>query len=127
MSVNTVERVLWELTDDPEKVEAFFNDPDAYLATYPLTSEEYSMVRTMDVAAFDAYGVSNMLGLMAWSTVMGNNPVKMFDYLTRVNHGDLPNHMQMPGLLFNLMRFAVSVRNGWKSLMRLLGIGKSLN
>ena len=126
MTVNTVERVLWELTDDPERVEAFFDSPDDYLAQYPLTEEERRMVRTMDVAAFDAYGVSNMLGMLGWSTVMGNNPVAMFDYLTRINHGELPNHMQLPGWQFGLVRFAVVARNGWKRMLRLLRIGKNL-
>lgn len=127
MSVNTVERVLWELTDDKERVQAFLSDPDGYLARYPLSEQEFKMVRTMDVAAFDEYGVSNMLGMMSWSAVMGNNPVLMFDYLTRINHGTLPNHMQLPGWQFNLLRFVVSVRNAVVGALNFFGLKKSLN
>jgi len=127
MSVNTVERILWEFTDEAERVQAFIEAPDTYLAQYPLTEEEFKMVRTLDVAALDAYGVSNMLGLMAWNAVQGNNPVTMFDYLTRINHGKLPNHMRMPGWQFGLIRFAVSVRNAWIGVLRLFGIGKRLH
>jgi len=126
MSVNTIERVLWELTDEPKKVKAFLNDPDAYLSGYQLTEAEFKMIRTMDVAAFNDYGVSNMLSLMAWSAVMGNNPVLMFDYLTRINRGTLPNHMKLPGWQFNLIRFAVSVRNAFVGMLSFFGLRKSL-
>lgn len=127
MSVNTVERVLWEINDDPEKLEAFLKDRDAYLARFPLSEEEFRMVRAMDVAAFDAYGVSNMLSMMAYSSVNGNNPITMFDYLTKLNHGNLENNFRLPGPLFNILRFLVWVKNGVQGAMSLVGLRKSYN
>lgn len=126
MSVNTIERVLWELTDEPERVKAFFEDPDSYLTGYQLTENEFKMVRAMDVAAFNDYGVSNMLSMMAWNAVMGNNPVLMFDYLKRINRGKLPNHMKIPGWQFNLIRFAVSARRVCVGVLGLIGLRKHL-
>ncbi len=124
MSVNTIERILWELGDDSDKLQAFLKDPDAYLSRYPLNSEEFQMVRTMDVAAFNRYGVSNMLGLMSWSTVMGNNPVMMFDYLRRMNNGKLPNHFHLPTPVYYIMRVLIRLRNTWAESLKFLGLKK---
>lgn len=126
MSVNTIERILWEFGEEPERVTDFLADPDSYLSRYQLTDEEFNMVKTLDVKAFDEYGVSNMLGLMSWSAVNGNNPFTMFDYLKRMNNDQLPNNMQLPGVLFNIMLFAVGVRRVLVKLLRLFGVRKSL-
>ena len=119
MSVNTIERILWEFGEEPHRVKEFLNDPDNYLSGYPLTEEEFRMLQTMDVAALDEYGVSNMLGMMSWTALYGNNPLTMFDYLQRMNHGKLPNNMQMPGPVFKLLLFAVGVR---KAIIRTLNV-----
>ena len=124
MSADTIERVLWEFGEYPEKVKAFKEDPDGYLANYPLSQEEFRMVRHMDVEALAAYGISSMLGMLGWTMVMGNNPIVMFDYLTRINHGKLPNHFKLPTPVFHIMRLLIVVHRGWVGLMKTLGLRK---
>ena len=51
------------LGDDPAKVKKFLKDPDGYLSQFPLSEAERRMVRTLDVKALDAYGVSNLFKL----------------------------------------------------------------
>jgi hypothetical protein len=126
MSVNTIERILWEFGDDPARAKAFLNDPDGYLAQFQLTKEEFRMVRTMDVKALDEYGVSNMLAMMAWPLLNGNNPLMQFDYLKRMNHGKLPNNFKLPGWQFNFIRFALWVRAAWVGALCFVGLRKSL-
>lgn len=126
MSVHTVERILWEFGDDSDRVKAFLNDPDGYLAQFQLTDEEYRMVRTMDVKAMDDYGVSNLLAMMAWPVLNGGSPLMQFDYLKRMNRGKLPNNFQLPGWQFNMIRTALWVRNTWVRALSLVGLKKSL-
>lgn len=127
MSVNTIEKILWEFGDDPARVKSFLANPDGYLAQFPLTEQEFRMVRTMDVRALGAYGVSNMLLMMAWPLLNGNNPLMQFDYLKRMNNGKLLNNMKLPGWQFNMLRFALWVRNTWVGALCFVGLRKSLN
>ncbi|MDD1649786.1 MAG: hypothetical protein LUO80_05260 [Methylococcaceae bacterium] len=126
MSVNTIEKILWEFGDEPSRVKEFLKDPDGYLAGYQLAEEEFRMVRTMDVKALGAYGVSNMLLMMSWPLLHGNNPLLQFDYLRKMNSGELPNNFQLPGWQFNMIRFALWVRKAWVAALRCAGLGKSL-
>ena len=126
MSINTIERILWEFGEDEKKARAFLNDPDGYLAKFPLTDNERKMVRTMDVAALEEYGLTHMLGLMSWSALYGNNPLTMLDYLKRMNRGNLPNNMQMPAPVFGIMMFAVAVRKALLRVANLFGLKKNI-
>ena len=126
MSVNTIEKILWEFGDEPSRVNAFLKDPDGYLAQFQLADEEFRMVRTMDVKALGEYGVSNMLLMMAWPLLNGNNPLMQFDYLKRMNQGKLPNNMKLPGWQFNMLKTALWVRNAWVGALCLVGLRKSL-
>lgn len=126
MSINTIERILWEFGDDEQKAKAFLSDPDAYLSKFPLTNDERRMVRDMDVAALEEHGLSNMLGLMSWSALYGNNPLTMLDYLKRMNHGNMSNNMQMPGPVFKIMMVAVGVRKALIRIANLFGFKKNI-
>lgn len=126
MSLNTIERVFWEFGDEPERVKQFLKDPDAYLAPYPLSDNEREMVRKMDVKALDSYGVSNMLVMLAWTSINGSNPVLMFEYLKQMNDGRMLNRMKLPGWQFGAIRLALGVRNAWLGTMRILGLKKQL-
>lgn len=126
MSVHTVERILWSFGDKPARAREFVKDPDAYLARFPLTGEEYRMLRTMDVKAMDAYGVSNLLAMMVWPLVKGSNPLMVFEYLKRMNHGQLLNNFQLPAWQFALIRAALAVRGAWVGTLRLFGVKERL-
>ena len=127
MSVNTIERILWEFGDAPERAKSFLKDPDGYLSQFQLTDAEFRMVRTMDLKALAAHGVSHMLLMMAWPLLNGNNPLMQFDYLKRMNNGKLLNNMKLPGWQFNMLRFALWVRNTWVGAPCFVGLRKSLN
>jgi hypothetical protein len=126
MSVNTIERVLWEFGDDPVRAKAFLDDPDGYLAQFPLTEDEFRMVRTMDFKALDKYGVSNLLTMMVWPLLNGNNMLMQFDYLRKMNNGKLPNNFKLPGWQFNMIRVALWVRSLWVGALCFAGLKKSL-
>ncbi len=84
MSVNSIERVLWELTEQPQKVGDFVENTDAYLAAYQLTQEDCRMIKERDVRAMADYGVSQMLLMLFWQTVTGG-PAQMGEYMQRMN------------------------------------------
>jgi len=126
MSVNTIERILWEFGDDPTRAKAFIKDPDGYLARFQLTEAEFRMVRTMDVKSLGEYGVSTLLMMMAWPLLHGNNELLQFDYLRQMNQGRLPNNMQLPGWQFNGLRVALWVIKAKARVLRCVGIKTSL-
>lgn len=124
MSVNTIERILWEFGDAPERAKSFLKDPDGYLSQFQLTDAEFRMVRTMDLKALAAHGVSHMLLMMAWPLLNGNNPLLQFDYLKRMNDGHLPNNFGLRGWQFNGIRLALWVRSVWIGALCLVGLKK---
>lgn len=126
MSVHTVERILWEFGDKPSRAKEFVKDPDAYLAKFPLTEKEFAMLRTMDVKALDDYKVSTLLSMMVWPLIKGSNPLMVFEYLKRMNYGDMPNNFQLPGWQFALIKGALFVRNLWVGLLRIFGVKENL-
>lgn len=126
MSLSTIEKILWEFGSDKEKVKAFLGDPDGYLKQFPLSDEEFRMLRTMDFVAMDAYGVSNLLTMMVWQDLNGGNELMLFDYLRRINRGKLPNHFQIPWPAFQAIRAVISIRNFFFRILGALGIKKVL-
>lgn len=126
MSHNAIERIFWEFGDDRAKAEAFLADPDLYLAQFPLTEEERRMIKTMDVKALDAHGISNMLSMLAFQTLKGGSPLLMFEYLRRMNGGKWINRMRLPGWQFAMLRVVVTVQNAWTGTLSSLGLKKRL-
>lgn len=126
MSVNTLEKILWEFGDEPARVKEFLKDPDGYLAAFQLSEQEFKMVRTMDLKALDEYGVSNLLAMMVWPLLNGNNQLMAFDYLKKMNNGQMVNNFKLPGWQFALIRMALFVRNTWVGALCLVGLKKRL-
>lgn len=127
MSVNTIERIFWELCADPAKIGAFLKEPDGYLSQFQLTEDERKMVRKMDVKALEAHGVSNMLLMIAFSTVNGGSPLVMFDYLKRLNGGRMINRMKIPAIPFRMLGVIVALRNLWVGILSSMGLKKRLS
>ncbi len=124
MSANTIERVLWDLGDDRAKLDSYLKDPDAYLDQFPLDGEERRMIRTMDVKALEAHGVSNMLIMLAFQNVKGGNPLLIFELLKRLNGGKRVNRMRVPAVPFALIHAVLGVQNAWAGLLVMLGLRK---
>lgn len=126
MSLNAIERLFWEIGDDPDKAKAFLNDPEGYTAQFPLTDAERRMVLTMDVKALDGHGVSNMLSMLAFQVVNGGSPLSMFEYLRRMNGGKWVNRMRLPGWQFAMLRTVITLQNAWTGVLCTLGLKKRL-
>lgn len=84
MSHFTTERALWDITSGPAQIQAYMTDPEAFLARYPLSNEEKSLIREKNVQALAAMGNSDMLVMLFWVAVSGGFD-SLPDYLGRMN------------------------------------------
>ncbi len=71
MSINTIERVLWDIHHDPHMADLFRQTPDVLLEGYGLESAEKDLVKTLDVLAIANRGASQMLLFNAWLAIKG--------------------------------------------------------
>ncbi len=84
MSINTIERVLWEAITFPDKAEVFRSQPEEHFNSYfHLTSQEKQLLHEMDVRKMADLGASEMLLMLAWQVVRG--PETMNEYMGRMN------------------------------------------
>lgn len=78
MTTNTLEKVLWDITVNPEMAA----NP-TILQAYRLTDEELALIEEMDVREMADRGVSQMLIWMAWVATRGFPMAP--EYLRRMN------------------------------------------
>ncbi len=83
MSNYTIERVLFELTSNPQAPARFREDAQAFLAAYPLAQDEAAIIRALDVRAMHDRGVDAMLSMRAFNAIEGR--AQMPEYMRRVN------------------------------------------
>jgi len=84
VSTYTMEKVLWDFAGNPERVQKFKSDPDAYLASYAfLAKDEVEILKNMDVKEMAGRGVSTLLTMMVWMEIEG--PQGMPFYMMRMN------------------------------------------
>jgi len=84
VSTYTIEKVLWEFAGNPERVQKFKSDRDAYLANYTfLEKDEVEILKNMDVKQMAGRGVSTLLTMMVWQEMEG--PAGMPGYMMRMN------------------------------------------
>jgi hypothetical protein len=84
MSYFTTERAMWDVTSGPAQIQAYMADPEGFLARYPLTDEERSMILNKDVQGLSAMGNSDMLTMMFWIATEGGFAA-LGEYLGRMN------------------------------------------
>lgn len=82
MSVNMVEKALYDLSVNRRAAERFNEDVDGFLARYRLSEEERAMFRTGDVRAMRDLGANPMLTMGFWMAVRG--PREMGAYMKRM-------------------------------------------
>ncbi len=82
MSAYMIEKLLWEITQQPQQAAAFKTDPDRFLSAYALEANEMNMVKTLDVRAMVAHNVNPMLTMRVWSVLKGRG--QMPAYLQRL-------------------------------------------
>ena len=79
MSTFMLEKALWDLGDDPHKLEAYKKDPAGFLGHYVLTDRERNQVISLDVSEMAEDGVSTLLTLMVYIMMRGTESFP--DYL----------------------------------------------
>lgn len=79
MSVNTIERILWQVHTNPLEAERFRADPTACIKDFPLDAEERTWLTTFDAGAMAEAGVSSMVLMMAFQVLRG--PQHMGEYM----------------------------------------------
>lgn len=83
MSSYMIEKVLWEICNDPQRTPEFNKDPGLYLTRYRLNDEERRMLIQMDVRALAEDNVNPLLIMMAYQQIKG--PQAMPEYLAAMN------------------------------------------
>ena len=83
MSVNALEKALWQVYLNPADKQRFCSDARAYLADFKLDEDERAMSASLDVMAMIGHGVNPLLVMMAFQTVRGVE--KLREYFAIVN------------------------------------------
>ena len=76
MSLYAMERILWEMVNDQDRISQFRADPNAYLGHYPLTEKEKRWLLNLDYASLERHGVNQRLVFAARLALEG--PDKVF-------------------------------------------------
>lgn len=83
MSANTIEKALWQAVTNPVAAQRLRDDAQAYLDECRVTADESKLVIGWDVKAMARLGVSDLLLMMAFSTINGHD--KMPEYAQKIN------------------------------------------
>lgn len=78
-----LEKLLWEITQQPSRGAEFKADPERYLLAYPLDADEIDMVTRLDVRGLIARDVNPMLTMRLWSLMKGRD--QMPEYLKQLH------------------------------------------
>ena len=83
MSRYMIEKVLFDVNENPGRAQAFREDPDSFLGGYRLEADERQMLKRLDVRAMADRQVSTLLLMMAWMIVRG--PGETPAYMAKMN------------------------------------------
>jgi Aromatic-ring-opening dioxygenase LigAB, LigA subunit len=79
MSVNAIEKILWQVHTNPAEAERFRADAAAYIADFNLDPDERRWLTTFDAGSMAEAGVSSM-ALMMWFQAL-RGPQHMGEYM----------------------------------------------
>jgi hypothetical protein len=82
MSVHMLEKLLWEVTQQPSRAAEFKADPDRFLLAYALEADEVALIKNLDVRGMMACAVNPMLIMRIWSLIKGRDQTA--EYLRRL-------------------------------------------
>lgn len=71
MSVNALEKALWQIYLQPADAERYSADPQAYAQTFRLDEGERDDLASLDVMGMQNRGANPLLVMMAFQTVKG--------------------------------------------------------
>jgi hypothetical protein len=83
MSINAMEKALWQASTNPADAQRYRDDARAYLKGFKLDKDEHALLASWDVGEAISRGVNPLLLLNAFSVVNGMD--KMIEYLMKVN------------------------------------------
>ena len=83
MSINALEKALWQAYVNPADTQRYLADAPAYLAGFELDEDERLMSTAFDVMALIGHGVNPLLVMMAFQAVKGVQ--RMPEYFAIVN------------------------------------------
>ncbi len=82
MSVHMLEKLLWEITQQPSRAAEFKANPDRFLLAYALDPDEVELIKNLDVRGMMAREVNPMLIMRLWAIVKGRDQTA--EYLRRL-------------------------------------------
>lgn len=82
MSVNAIEKALWEIAANPADARRLGEDAQSYLKNYRIDEQERSLLASWDVSGMITHGVHPMLVMMAFAAV--NGPAAMGGYMEKL-------------------------------------------
>ena len=82
MSVNAIERALWQISTDPAEARRLREDAQSFLKDFRIDEEECSLLASWDVSGMLVHGVHPMLVMMAFTAV--NGPAAMGGYMEKL-------------------------------------------
>ena len=88
MSINALEKALWQVGTSPVEAADFRRDPAAYAQRFRLEDQERAMLRSLDVGSLAQREVSTLLLLMAFIAVRG--PGCIPDYMQSMHRAAPP-------------------------------------
>jgi hypothetical protein len=83
MSINALEKALWQIYLNPADKQRFCADARAYVKDFKLDEDERAKLASFDVMAMISHGANPLLVMMAFQTVKGVE--KLREYFAIVN------------------------------------------
>lgn len=80
-----VEKALFDIASGPQCVEAYRQDPDAFLRAYVLEADELEMIKQLDVRRMIEREANPMLAMRAFTMLEGR--AQMPEYIRRLKGG----------------------------------------
>lgn len=83
MSVNALEKALWEASSNPNVAQILRDDCAKFTASYYIDEAESSLLQSWNVRGLVEYGVHPMLAMFAFAAVHG--PAASAQYVMKIN------------------------------------------
>ena len=83
MSINAIEKALWQASMDPAEAGRMREDAESYLRDFRLDEQERALLASWDIRSIVERGVHPMVLMMAFAAI--NGPDMAASYVEKVN------------------------------------------
>lgn len=90
MSVNALEKALWQVYLNPADAQRFGADPQAYAKDFRLDEGEREKLVSFDVMAMISHGANPLLVMMAFQTAKGTEQLPAYFGIVNQPAGNTP-------------------------------------